>query len=113
MIDREALLTITDGNRELLADLVAIFRTEGPRLMREMHQAVDAGDGPRLRRLAHTLVGNARTFGDPELAEVARDVEQLALAGDMVNAFQRLPELDAAVSDLCFDLAELALREAP
>lgn len=112
MIDREALLTITEGNRELLADLVQLFRTEGPRLVREMRDAIATSDAAVLRRAAHTLAGNARMFSAPKLAETAREVERVAVAGDLANASQRLPEIEAAVGDLCSGLAELNLREA-
>jgi HPt (histidine-containing phosphotransfer) domain-containing protein len=112
-IDRDALLAITEGNWELVAELAALFRAEAPRLVVEARAAAGAGDLPRMRRAAHSLVGNARTLAAPPLGEIARTVERRAFAGDVSGAARQLDALDAAVSELCRELHDLVRPATP
>ena len=46
-----------------LAEMIDTFLDDAPGLMAEIEGAVASGDAAALRRAAHTLKSNSRTFG--------------------------------------------------
>jgi HPt (histidine-containing phosphotransfer) domain-containing protein len=67
---------------DFVVELVDTFAEEGPLLLSQLRQAQAAGDGDRLRRLAHSLKSNSSTFGARHLADQARALELGGLAAD-------------------------------
>src|SRR5262249_29197385 len=59
VVDRAAVLARTGGDRELLQELIEIFRGDYPRHLADIKAAVAAGDAARLNRSAHALKGAA------------------------------------------------------
>jgi signal transduction histidine kinase/CheY-like chemotaxis protein/HPt (histidine-containing phosphotransfer) domain-containing protein len=78
-----------------LANLVAEFLRNAPRLLEEMQAAARQGQADVLGRAAHTLRSNAATFGAPALAEGCREVEAAARAGAPDEAMRRVARLRA------------------
>jgi CheY-like chemotaxis protein/HPt (histidine-containing phosphotransfer) domain-containing protein len=70
-------LTATLGSEatDVLAELVATFLDEAPRLLVTLRRAVEEGAIPEARRAAHTLKGNATTFDAAALAELCLSLE--------------------------------------
>ncbi|MBX3437977.1 MAG: response regulator, partial [Planctomycetaceae bacterium] len=62
LVDWNSALQVVQGDRELLTEVVGAVLEEVPRLLRELEQAIDAGDARSIQRLAHTIKGNMRTF---------------------------------------------------
>ncbi len=85
-LDRAAALEALDGHREMLAEMVEMFRDEGPRLLAAIDAALAAGQARELRRAAHTLKGSARVVGGLAVGEAARRLEALARAGELDQA---------------------------
>jgi CheY-like chemotaxis protein len=83
------------GGPEFLAELAATFLAEAPTLIATLRGARVAGDVQELRRGAHTLKANARTFGAGELAGACQRLETLAAAG-VLNGAAELVERIAA-----------------
>jgi len=64
---------------DYLSELVDRFVNRGaPRLLAQMSAALDGDDRPTLARAAHTLKGNAATFGAHELQQACYELELLA-----------------------------------
>jgi HPt (histidine-containing phosphotransfer) domain-containing protein len=73
LVDRARLDTVTAGDDELRAELVALFIEQARRRVAECESA-EPGT-PALRHAAHALSGSAQNFGAPRLAELARLLE--------------------------------------
>ena len=75
-IDRVTFDALRDTTgAEFVVELVQTFVDEAPGVLAEMRRARQAGDAEAFRRNAHSLKSNARTFGAPALAAMARDLE--------------------------------------
>jgi HPt (histidine-containing phosphotransfer) domain-containing protein len=55
--DRGELLARVDNDRELLYELLTIFKEEFPRRLQALREAVDSGDGKLVAVAAHGLKG--------------------------------------------------------
>ena len=60
---------------DFVVELVQTFSEETPALLTELRRAHGARAAERFRRAAHSLKGNASTFGATRLAELARTLE--------------------------------------
>ena len=88
VLDRTAMTELremTGGDAAFLAELVETFLAESPVLLDEMRVAVASGDAVTLRRAAHTLKANCRTFGAGALAALCEGLEIRAAAGDLTD----------------------------
>jgi HPt (histidine-containing phosphotransfer) domain-containing protein len=66
-----------------------------------MTAAAATGDADRLRAMSHRLAGSALNLGAVSLGEGARQVEELAISGDLTAARAALPVLaDLMAGDL-------------
>ncbi len=79
------------GGDELVADLVETFLADAPALLASLR----AGDVDEVRRAAHTLKSNGATFGATRLAELSRELEELARTGDLSGAPGLADRIDA------------------
>ena len=70
------------GGDEFVADLVATFIADAPPLL----AALRGSDVDEVRRAAHTLKSNGATFGATRFAELCRELEEQAKAGDLTDA---------------------------
>ena len=80
-VDLAELLSRLDDDRELLRDLVIIFRDDFPRLSGALQQAVKCRDMKEISILSHTLKGMLATLAVTRAASAAAQLEQMALAG--------------------------------
>lgn len=60
---------------EFVAELIASFAEEAPRMLDELRVASAAGQAEVFRRAAHSIKSNASTFGATRLAGMARTLE--------------------------------------
>jgi two-component system sensor histidine kinase/response regulator len=86
VLDRELALTRIDGDEGLLADLAKLFCEECPKLLFGVEDAVARKDAAALKRAAHSLKGSISTFAAREATEAALRLEELASAGELVDA---------------------------
>src|SRR6202030_1898133 len=105
------LLARVDNARELLHDLLTIFKEEFPRYLQALRVAVDAGDGRLVAVAAHTLKGMLLNLAAGQAAAAVGRLEQLGRNGetagfqDALAAFERdatslLPQLDACMAEV-------------
>ena len=83
---------------ELVFDLIRLFLTDAHDRLAEMRRALREGDLDAIARIAHTLKGSSGSLGAVQLAEVCREVEELA---------RRSPDLELeAKARSCFETYE-------
>lgn len=83
------------GDQAFVAELIDDFVAQAPRLLQTMREAATTGETEEARRAAHTLKGNARTFGAEGLASLCLEAETAAAAGDLDTVRQGLEPLEA------------------
>jgi PAS domain S-box-containing protein len=77
-IDWQQALGAIEGNRELLGELIDIFREECPKLRAEIESSLQSGDLPGLRRAAHTLKGALSHLAAASAVQLAQQIEDHA-----------------------------------
>jgi CheY-like chemotaxis protein len=107
VVDRAAVLARAGGDVELLRELVELYRSDYPRLLGEIRQAVRAQDADRLRRAAHTLKGAAGTLGAEQVCAEALRLESMARDGSLGGAAEAGAALEEAVRQFEPVLADL------
>jgi PAS domain S-box-containing protein len=83
------------GGPAFLGEVTATFLATAPALVGTLRSARAEGDADELRRAAHTLKSNARTFGAMRLAEHCQQLEAVAAAGTLDAAAELVPLIEA------------------
>jgi HPt (histidine-containing phosphotransfer) domain-containing protein len=99
-IDTASLLERCMGNTELMARLLAAFEPEIGREIRQLEDAVESGDNPRIANAAHTLQGSAANLSAARLSALAREVEHSARRNEPDHHSELIDELRREF-DLC------------
>lgn len=110
--DYEELRVRVDNDRELLRDLLLIFKEEFPRNLHALREAVGAKDRNRIVTAAHTLKGMLLNLAANQAAATAAQLEQSGLQGEASEfaegfaLFERdvsklLTQLDACMAEVC------------
>jgi len=110
LFDPKHALARLGGDRQLLRQLIRIFRTDARPLMAAIKRTAADGEADGLRRSAHALKGSLGTIGAPRVAETARRLELLAQEGDLAHASQLVDTLAGQLREL--DLLMSPLRPA-
>jgi two-component system sensor histidine kinase/response regulator len=98
--DQAEALNRVEGDRELLAELVEIFRSESPRMMDDIRLAFRAGDPTRLERAAHALRGSVGSLGARAVGHSASLLETLGRSGSLAGGDALLATLERDADDL-------------
>jgi two-component system sensor histidine kinase/response regulator len=110
--DPADVLARVEGNRELLAELVEIFRVEYPRLLADLRDRVEAGDAKAVQEAAHAIKGTVGNFGAPRASEAARVLEAMGRDGVLTGAGAGLAQLELEVEHLDRNLTRMAATPA-
>ncbi len=86
VLDWDAAVRRFGGRSDLLTEVVTVFLKECGQLMPAIRQAIDEGDGRKLRRLAHSLKGSADAFAAGPAVAAARRLERMGEDGTLTNA---------------------------
>jgi HPt (histidine-containing phosphotransfer) domain-containing protein len=73
-----------------MRELIDAFLQNAPSLMGEL----TSDEAEDVRRAAHTLKSNARTFGAIELADVCQKLEERARAGELHGAAELAQQIE-------------------
>ena len=111
VLNRSQLVTLMDGDLDLLATSVEISKVEFPRLLAELHAAVDAGDAVRLEQAGHAMKGMLRGLAGETCAAHAQRLETMGKSAEMDGSLSVLSALEAEVSLFERELAQF-LEEA-
>jgi HPt (histidine-containing phosphotransfer) domain-containing protein len=108
VLDIEAGVERLMGNRAIYLRALARFRNDYRKAAPAIRSALDAGDGPRAGRLAHTLKGAAGMIEAPALHAAALALEH-ALRDDRGGVDALLAQLDATLGGLLRELDAMVL----
>lgn len=98
LLDAAALATLHDligDDREGLGDIVGAFLEDAPAQIAELQRGLERDDVQLIRRIAHTLKGNASTFGALDLAQACRELEEAAKGDSLGSAATMAAEIEA------------------
>jgi len=113
--DEKTALAYTGGDRQLLKEVIRLFRKDTPRSLRRIERALHTHDSDALRLAAHALKGAIATVGSSAGRETAAELETMAKSSRFTDAervYGHLRELVAEL-DAAFVVAGLAARAAP
>ena len=100
VFDRTAALANIGGDRQLLREMTAWFLRDSAKLLADLRDAAQRGDGQALANAAHQLKSQAGSFAAQNAYRLAAQVEQSAMAGDPAASAGAVAELTAAVGQL-------------
>jgi CheY-like chemotaxis protein/HPt (histidine-containing phosphotransfer) domain-containing protein len=100
VFDRAVALARTEGDLELLQELVVLFLDDCPQLLAKLHQAMLADDALTLERLAHTLKGAVENFAARPAAAAARHLEMLGRQSNLQEARSAYASLETEITHL-------------
>ena len=109
-LDRASLLERVEGDQELLAEIIHLFREDVPELLDAMRNALQQGDMTSLERSAHSMKGAAGNLSAHVAVGAAVRLEQSAKNGNAESSKANLAALQVAVDRLLPALAELCLE---
>lgn len=92
-----AALEAVGGDMELLRELHTLLEAETPALLRQMQDAIAAGDARALAASAHSFKGMYAMFAPHPVVDLARDLETLGRTGTVRHGHVTLAELHQAV----------------
>ncbi|MGA2924796.1 MAG: PAS domain S-box protein [Solirubrobacteraceae bacterium] len=101
---------LSDGGRE--EGLVDLFLTTSAERLHELAAALDARDGSRVARVAHSLKGACATFGARRLASIAARLSECDGDAVLLEAGKLQRELDATLGLTAQALTRAAGAEA-
>ncbi len=111
-IDFQELLSRVDNDRELLVDLLSIFKADFPRHVRELKDVIAACDHKKITVVGHTLKGMLANLAVTRAAAAAAKIEQLGRdnsgeseIAEALRAFEHevqglLPEMEAYMAEV-------------
>jgi HPt (histidine-containing phosphotransfer) domain-containing protein len=110
MLNLPELLSRIDNDRELLCELLSIFKQEFPACVKSLKSAMVCENVAEIANFSHTLKGMLSNLALPTASASAARLEQLARAGetgslhDAFAAFQRdvhglLPEVETYMAE--------------
>jgi signal transduction histidine kinase/ligand-binding sensor domain-containing protein/CheY-like chemotaxis protein len=90
------------GPKDMLSHIGEIYLSDSSRLVEAIEQALHAGEAPSLARAAHAWRSYNGNVGAHTLAQLCRELESFARAGDLAAAagtFERIQVLHGRVRD--------------
>jgi HPt (histidine-containing phosphotransfer) domain-containing protein len=112
IFDHQELLARVENDRELLRDLLTIFKEDFPRQLLTLREAVEAKDGDLVATAAHTLRGMLSNLAASQAAATAARLEEMGRKKETLglqealgvfenDANKLLPQLDACMAEVC------------
>jgi two-component system, sensor histidine kinase and response regulator len=96
-IDWTMALAYVDNDRQLLAELAAMFLQDTPNLLLKAREAIEQDDFSGLERAAHTLKGRLAFFGIDFLRDRALRLESMGRLRLLDDAPELLAEIEAEI----------------
>ena len=99
-IDYESALARVGGDRELLAELAAMFEEEYPSLLDGVRTGLRSASGTSVNAAAHQLKGLLAQFGADHARDAAYRVETAGREGELKEAAEAFAELERLMERL-------------
>jgi len=112
VLDEADVLHRVQGDRDLLAQIAAMFLDNYPGQLAAVRQALAEQDAARLNRAAHAFKGAAANFSARAAVAAAQRLENDAAAGNLSAAREALAALEAAIPPLVTAIQALAVPAA-
>jgi CheY-like chemotaxis protein/HPt (histidine-containing phosphotransfer) domain-containing protein len=106
-INFEEALERISNQKEILQDLVRVFRDECPSMMDDIRRAIAEKDAVVLRRSAHTMKSSLDVFSAKSARELALELEMMGQDGKFDNADGKLQLLDKETARVLDALNEI------
>lgn len=107
------LLTRVEDDRELLRELVLIFKKEWPEQMETLRQSIRAGEPQGIANAGHSFKGMLSNLAAPRAAAAAARLEQLGHAGGSEEVGAAFSELQKEIRLLLPELESCAAETMP
>jgi len=82
------------GDPVFVRELISTFLNDAPGLVGTLRSALEQRNSEELRRAAHTLKSNGRTFGAIELASLSEELEFSAHMGSLASADDLVTQIE-------------------
>lgn len=79
-----------DIAEDLLPELAPMLLEDAPDMFNSLNLAISAGNGPKVKELAHTLKGSCASMGIVGLAGICQQIENMGKSGDLSQAPDQL-----------------------
>jgi two-component system, sensor histidine kinase and response regulator len=109
-VDWDEALSVVDGDRDLLADVVLAFLEECPALMQSLEAAIRANDSAKVQRTAHTIKGSLKIFGLSATLERMVQLESMGNNNDLDGAAELFDRLRSEIDCLLSELADFTAK---
>jgi HPt (histidine-containing phosphotransfer) domain-containing protein len=102
---------MTDGNPELMKELIDIFTSQAKEYKQEMQDLFRKSDWQELSRLAHRAKSSVAIMGMTELSEMLKDFEILARDQKNVDKFpEYINKFTSEINEACKELKSLQIK---
>lgn len=85
-LDLSLALKATDGDMELLCEVIHAFLEEYPELLNDIARGLDTRDHRAIQLASHTIKGTLRIFGEIPARQSAAELETMGQSGDLAQA---------------------------
>jgi HPt (histidine-containing phosphotransfer) domain-containing protein len=107
-IDKAALETykdvMGDEYEDFVIEIIDTFLESSPETIAELQSAFDQNDSATLRRAAHSLKSNGKTFGAAEFSKLAFELEEIGKSGDLARVSDELDILNCEYQQIISEL---------
>jgi diguanylate cyclase (GGDEF)-like protein len=104
-IDKETFAKLRDIMGSSLQQAITPFLEDTPQYLLDLETAVNNGDREIARAKAHAIKGSSGNLGALQLALLAKEAEEFAMAGELAPIVPLLPRLRIAYSAVATELA--------
>ena len=93
-----------DEYEDFVIDIIDTFIESSPETMAELQIAFNQNDSETLRRAAHSLKSNGKTFGAIKFSRMAFELEQIGKSGDLACVTNELDNLNCEYQQIISEL---------
>jgi HPt (histidine-containing phosphotransfer) domain-containing protein len=110
--NHDVALDRLDGDRDLLAEIIAALVESGPSSTASLRDAVEIGDAARVAQAAHALRGAVSNVAATAALTATARLEELGFAGDLTGAAEQLGAVEREMTRLIAALRSFRERTA-
>jgi len=100
LIDFDELLERTENDKELMRDLLTIFREEFPQRLQALREAVESLNATNVAMEAHALKGMLSNLAAVEAAAAVAELERLGRTNETSRFLESFSHFDVIAKEL-------------